>query len=191
MDIRRVEVKALAGCPYKYVNKLYPPELGYAMRVGSQRHREIETRLRLLGYETEYEVRYSYLGMEIVGKIDALKHDPPIVLEIKSSSLGMRDFRQLLLYRDILFLTTGKIYRPAFVIYEGDRVRLEANFLWLPPVLHMWKEVKKVILWIKSRGCYPRIRCDDCVNCLERDRCKPDLAYTPYRIKRLGTRVRR
>ena len=191
MEIKKLEIKMLAGCPYKHVNKLYPPELEYAMRVGSQRHREIESKLRLIGYETEYRIEYSYLGMEIVGKVDAVKHDPPIVLEIKSSSLGMRDFRQLLLYRDILFLTTGKIYRPAFVIYEGDRIRLESNFLWLPPLLTMWREAKKVITWIKTKGVYPRVRCDDCVNCLERGRCRPDLVYTPYRIEKFGERVRR
>lgn len=191
MSVTRVEVSALAGCPFKRVNKLFPPEMEYAMRVGQQRHREIEEVLRRLGYETEYQIVYRYAGIEVVGRADAVKHDPPIVAEIKSRNMGMSGLRQLLLYRDLLFLTRRREYRPVFILYEAGRARLEANFLWLPPVLTLWREAKKIVGWIASRGEWPRVRCDDCTTCTERGACRPALAWTPYRIEVLAPKTRK
>lgn len=182
----RIEVSWLSGCPYRRANKLHPPELRYAFATGSEKHRRLQEWLRKRGFETEYRIEYEWLGVKIAGKVDAIKHRPPLVIEIKSRNMGVSGLRQLLLYRDLLFLVAGREYRPALIIYNGDRYRLEANFLWVPPLLSIWREVKKVLAWVKARGELPRVRCDDCAACSARSECKPVMAWTPYRISRTG-----
>jgi len=155
------------------------------MKVGKEQHEKIEKRLKEMGYEVEVPVQIEYKGYQVSGKIDALDRKHNIIYEIKSFNLSNKGFKQLMVYRDLLYLTQGKEFKVGFILYRGDRLEFVRNFLYLPPLLEAWKLVTLVVDAMIVEGELIRIECEDCKYCLLRDKCKPQYKYTRDGLKKV------
>ena len=181
---KSISVTALLGCPYHILNRLYTREARFAMEVGRESHRRIQGELKRMGFEVEVPVEVEYRGVKIVGKIDAVDPKNKVIYEIKSQNVTRKGFKQLLAYRDLLYLRSRELYDVGFILYRGDRIQVVKAFLYLPPPLQVWKEITQVVDLILEEGKLPRVECEDCKYCELNGECTPEYKRTANGLKR-------
>jgi len=181
----RFSVTELVGCPYFSRAKLFKPEMEFALTYGKQKHEEVESLLAGLGLHVEIpiELELEIDGYEVViaGRIDAMNPMKGYIYEIKSKNLTTRGVRQLFLYRDMLYVLTGKLWKPAFILYHGSGYTIIDSFLYTPEPLEVLNEVSKLI-WRLIRDRSIRVECEDCRVCALYPNCIPDYRFIGERL---------
>ncbi len=184
----KISVTELVGCPFFSKSKAFKPEMEFALEYGKRKHEEVESLLTALGLHVEIpiELPLEIDGEEvvIVGRIDALNPHNGYIYEIKSKNLTTKGLRQLLLYRDMLYVLTGKLWKPAFILYHGSGYTVIDGFLYLPKPLEMLNTVRPLIerlLHDKS----VRVECEDCRVCSFYPNCLPDYRYLGEKLLEL------
>ncbi|RLE48307.1 MAG: hypothetical protein DRJ18_02230 [Candidatus Methanomethylicota archaeon] len=179
--MKEFAVTEVVTCPYRYRYQLVTEEGRRAMDVGDAIHFLILEDLHNKGYEVEVpvEFRFDYDGEEVVlkGRIDAIKNNT--IYEIKSTEFKYYYIRQLLLYRDLLYVTTGKRYRIGWIFYrkQGNRVRYKVQ-----PILDNYnldygeylRYVMTLIAWYIRKGYPVKLRDSYCIYCPLLNQCKAD-----------------
>lgn len=159
---------------------MFKPELEYALKYGKMKHEKVESLLSSVGIHVEVpvELNLEIDGTEVTisGRIDAVNPFKGYIYEIKSKNLTTKGLRQLLLYRDMLYVLTGKLWRIGFILYHGSGYTLVDGFLYLPEPLHMLRTVRNLIADL-IRDKSVRVACEDCRVCMLKGNCLPDYRY--------------
>lgn len=193
MDEYVFSVTELVGCPYFTREQPVTEEGLIAFQKGTERHYTIEEILKTRGFLVEEPIDYMTVYKSKVvwlkGKIDCIDPRNKVIYEIKSRNLTMRALRQLLLYRDIFYLARNEVYGIGFILYRQERgvIKLEfiRNFLYVPPLLEMYKNIQPIIEFVIEKEQMPRIACEDCKICRLRGECRPDFRYHGLQLVRL------
>lgn len=175
---RELPVTALIGCPYSIINRTFEPRARYCMIVGREQHQKIEAMLKAIGLQVEVPVEIEVEGFKVQGVIDALDPIKYRIYEIKSERVTQKGFRQLVVYRDMLYLIEKRKYKIGFILYSGDSIKFIENFLYVPPVLEEWNKLVQVVRAIKEAGRLIRVECEDCKFCSLKGACKPEYRLT-------------
>jgi len=178
-------VTTLVGCPYFTIKKTHVPELEYAYRFGREMHETIEDELRRMGLEVEVPVALELNKYKIIGKIDAIDRQTNTIYEIKPNRMNYKGFKQLLLYRDILYVLEKKRYRIGLILYRKGKFTFVKSFLHEPKLLSVLKYAIQVAEALYNNGEVIKIASEDCKYCKLRDVCKPDYTCINGRLVKL------
>ena len=179
--MREFSVTEIVTCPYRYRNKLDTEEAKRAKDVGDAVHFLILEDLQNKGYAVEIPIqfRFRYKDEDIVikGRIDAMKDNT--IYEIKPTEFKYCYIRQLLLYRDILFRTSGKVYNIGWIFYRrsGNRVRYKVQRILdnygLEPGEYL-DYIKTLIAWMIEKGYPVKLKNSLCIYCPLLNQCTAD-----------------
>jgi len=183
-----IGVSELATCPYMHSYKLVVPAIAPVLERGKRVHYVLEQVLKQEGYEIEVPIEYSLelngFLFKIKGIIDVVDPNNNMIYDIKSHNIGFAALRQLLLYRDLWYLTKGEEVDIGFILYKtvNGTVHYTPQKLYfrVPPILSMFREAIRILIEITKQRKPIQIHNEFCKYCKLKDKCQ-----TKYRYKGL------
>jgi len=183
-----IGVTELVTCPYMHSYKLTIPVMAPILERGKRVHFVLEQVLKQEGFETEVPIEYSLelnnSYFKIKGVIDVVDTINNVIYDIKSHNIGFAALRQLLLYRDLWYLTKGEEVDIGFILYKTINGTLQYTpqklYFHVPPILSMFTEAIKILIEISKQRKPIPIHNEFCKYCKIKDKCQ-----TKYRYKGL------
>lgn len=175
MRKKRISVKKLVLCPSFEPSK----DFEVVLKMAERNHSQVVEMLREKGYEVEVPVSVSTRNYVIQGRVDGVDRKRMRLAEVKPFKIDYSAVRQALMYRDMLFVVEGKLYRV--VIYRYSRV--DDRMVVIPSMglnvlseevelMSMYREVMKVL----NHSLF-RIKCEVCERCKLASECTPQAEW--------------
>ena len=116
----------------------------YGLKVGEERHRKIEEKLKERGLIPEVEIAVNIYDTLLKGKIDALDLQNYTVYEIKPFNIRDSYIRQLSLYVWMMRKLTGVNFNGKFLLYnKNDLVEATPSFIDMTLINEILEKVKE------------------------------------------------